>query len=236
MNSSDIWEPVSLSLQVGAWAVLLLILPSAFFAGVLQKRGALSFSVDALVQVPLVLPPVVTGYGLLWLMGPQTFFGRLYSDLFGTSFAFTFPAAVAAAVVVGLPFMVKSLQMSFDSLDPDLWVVTDGLGIPRWIAVPLFGGLHSLPGLLRGSLLAFSRGFGEFGATVIFASNIPGETRTVPLAIHTFSESFEDSDKALFLSLVAIALALAAVFAVRSLDSGLLGRRGVREDKAIPSN
>lgn len=139
---------------------------------------------DGLIHLPLVLPPVVIGYGLLVLLGGNGFVGRWLADAFGISFAFSWQGAALAAGIMAFPLMVRAIRLGFEAVDPNLEKAARTLGaspIDSFLSVSL---PLALPGLVTGALLAFARALGEFGATITFVSNIQGETQTLPLAIY----------------------------------------------------
>ncbi|MDN3644738.1 molybdate ABC transporter permease subunit [Pontixanthobacter aestiaquae] len=184
--SSAEWEIITLSLKVTSVAVLL-ALPIAYGLALVLTRSRFPgrFLLDALVHLPLVLPPVVTGYVLLILFGRNGPIGSFLESTFGTSLTFRWTGAALAAAVMALPLMVRAMRLSIEAVDPRLVEAAHTLGASRWrtfatIILPL-----SLPGILAGAILGFARSIGEFGATITFVSNIPGETRTLPLAIYT---------------------------------------------------
>lgn len=222
----DVLGPVILSLQVSCSAVLVLVLPSFVLASATQRDGWIPALLDGALQVPLVLPPVVVGYGLLWALGPASFPGEMFQRFFGVSFAFSFWAAVLSGVIVGMPFFVKSMQQSLQAVPEEALLGVYGLGLHPRVARLLTRVLYAIGGCGRGALLAFSRSFGEFGATIIFASNIPDETRTVPLAIYTLSESLDTSGAAEWLCAISVAIAFLAVILVR------LGERSANNSRS----
>ena len=180
------WEIVLLSLQVSGTAMAA-ILPVAFgLAWILaRKRFAGKVVLDALIHLPLVLPPVVTGWLLLILFGINGPVGRFLADTVGLTFMFRWTGAALAAAIMALPLMVRAMRLSIESVDRRLEGAARTLGAGPWrtffeITLPL-----ALPGVLAGMVLGFARSIGEFGATITFVSNIPGETRTLPLAIYT---------------------------------------------------
>lgn len=215
---SDVLGPVILSLQVSFSAVLVLLLPAFVLAGATQRDGWIPAVIDGALQVPLVLPPVVVGYGLLWALGPASLPGEIVQRAFGVNLAFSYWAAVLAGVIVGMPFLVKSMQQSLQSVPEEALLSAYGLGLHPRVARLLTRALYAAGGCGRGALLAFSRSFGEFGATIIFASNIPGETRTVPLAIYTLSESLDTSGAAEWLCAISVGIAFGAVMLVRAWE------------------
>ena len=165
---------------------------------------------DALVHLPLVLPPVVVGYALLVLFGTQAPIGRLLEPL-GIVFAFRWTGAALAAAIMGFPLLVRAIRLAIESVDPRIELAARTLGASRTrvfftVTLPL-----SMPGVVTGALLSFARSLGEFGATITFVSNIPGETRTLPLAIYTFTQVPGGDAQALRLALFSVALSLGAL-------------------------
>lgn len=197
-----------LSLKVGVVAALS-ALPFALLAAWLLARvsfpGKSLF--NALIHVPLVLPPVVVGYLLLLLFGVKGPIGAWLNSTFGIRLVFTTAGAVVASAIIGFPLMVRAIKLSLDGVNRDLEFAARSLGATRWnafctITLPLI-----LPGILSGFVLSFATSLGEFGATITFASNIEGETRTLPLAIYAATQS-ADGD-ALALRLVTLSMGLA---------------------------
>jgi len=206
-------EALGLSLKVAFWSVLV-SLPLAI--GVAYALARASFPgktlFDATVHLPLVLPPVVVGYFLLIAFGRHGPVGSVLEDWLGIVVAFKWTGAALAAGVMGFPLMVRAVRLSFETVDRKLEAAASTLGAGRLavfatVTLPL-----ALPGVITGMLLSFARGLGEFGATITFVSNIPGETRTLPLAIYTYTQVPAGEEPALRLSLIAIALSLAALF------------------------
>ena len=205
---------IRLSLWVASWAMVC-SLPLGIFVAVLLARGRFwgKSLLNVVVHLPLVLPPVVTGYGLLLLFGRNGPLGRLLEQTLGVVFAFRWTGAALACAVMGFPLMVRSIRLSIDAIDRRLEDAAGTLGASRaWIflviTLPLI-----LPGVVAGMILSFARAFGEFGATITFVSNIPGETQTLPTAIYTFTQVPGGDLGALRLSLVAIGISMAALFA-----------------------
>ena len=212
MLSAGEWEIVALSLRVSCLAILV-TLPVAFaLAWVLaRKRFAGKVLLDALVHLPLVLPPVVTGWLLLILFGANGAMGRLLADWFGISLMFRWTGAALAAAVMALPLMVRAIRLSLEAVDPKLEGAARTLGAGPWrtffeITLPL-----ASPGVVAGMVLGFARSIGEFGATITFVSNIPGETRTLPLAIYTTLQLPGSEAAVTRLALVSVALSLGAL-------------------------
>ena len=207
MLSSAEWEVIGLSLQVAVVGTLI-GLPIALLAGWLLAKSSIRGKVflDTLVTFPLVLPPVVTGYFLLIVLGRNGPIGQLLHNLFGIDVVFTWVAAALAAGLVSLPLMARAIEVAMANVDPRLEFASRTLG-----AGPLrtfFGVTIPLArrGILAAVLLGFARGLGEFGATIVVAGNIPGRTQTVPLALFN---RIETGDDAAALRLIAVSLALA---------------------------
>src|SRR6476469_10068820 len=168
---------------------------------------------DAIVHLPLVLPPVVVGFALLVLFGRHGPIGSLLDQWFGIVFAFRWTGAALASAIMGFPLMVRAIRLSIAAIDPRLEIAARTLGGSRlWVFASITLPL-ALPGIITGSLLSFARGLGEFGATITFVSSIPGETETLPLAIYTFTQVPGGDASALRLSVIAIILSIAALVA-----------------------
>lgn len=206
-------QVVWLALKVGLWVVVLSLIPGIAVAwGLARMRSRFKGLLQGLVMLPLVLPPVVTGYLLLLLLGRSSFLGELWHSLTGYHIAYTQGAAVLAAAVVGFPLLVESVRLAMESVDPALENVSRSLGHSRWstfrrITLPL-----SMPGILAGSVLSFARALGEFGATIILAGNIEGETRQIPMAVYTLLNQPGQEGVVLRLGLVSVGLALLSLW------------------------
>lgn len=205
---------IRLSLRVAFWAMAC-SLPFGLGVALLLARGRFwgRACVNALVHLPLVIPPVVTGYVLLLLFGRRGPIGRVLADNFGIVFAFRWTGAALACAVMGFPLLVRSIRLSLDSVDRRLEAAAGTLGANAlWvfatITLPLI-----LPGIIAGMILSFARALGEFGATITFVSNIPGETQTLPVAIYTLTQVPGGDLGAFRLTLVSLAISLAALFA-----------------------
>jgi len=167
--------------------------------------------VDAFVHLPLVLPPVVVGYALLVLLGKRGPVGSLLDQCCGIVFAFRWTGAAVASALMGFPLMVRAIRLSIEAIDRRYEIAARTLGGSRaWVFASITLPL-ALPGIVTGALLSFARGLGEFGATITFVSNIPGETQTLPLAIYTFTQVPGGDAQALRLSIVAVVLSVAAL-------------------------
>lgn len=212
MLSPEEWGIVALSLKVGGVAVLA-CLPLAFALAWLLARHRFPgrLLLDALVHLPLVLPPVVTGWLLLLAFGPLGPVGRWLNDWFGTTLMFRWTGAALAAAIMALPLMVRAMRLSIEGVDRRLEGAARTLGAGRWhafwtISLPL-----ALPGVLAALVLGFARSIGEFGATITFVSNIPGETRTLPLAIYSALQVPGGGAMVTRLALLSVALSLGAL-------------------------
>lgn len=208
----DAWDVVGLSLRVAATAVLVsLPLGMVLAYGLARRRVPGAFVVENAVQLPLVLPPVVTGWLLLAVLGPEGAVGRWLEAAVGLEIAFTWLGAAVAAAVVSFPLLVQTMRVAFEQVDPALeeaGYVYGGsrLDVFRRVTLPLAG-----RGIAAGVVLAFARALGEFGATIVLAGNIPGETRTLPLAIFTRINQIGGEAAAFRLVAVAVALSVASL-------------------------
>ena len=211
MPTREELEVVVLSLKVAFWGVAASLPVAVATAFVLARKRFFGKTLfDALVHLPLVLPPVVVGFALLVLFGRHGPIGRLLEPL-GIVFAFRWTGAALAAGIMGFPLMVRAIRLAIDAVDRRLELAARTLGASRsrvffTVTLPL-----AWPGLVTGALLAFARALGEFGATITFVSNIPGETRTLPLAIYTFTQSPGQDAMALRFSILSVVLSLGAL-------------------------
>jgi len=228
MLTADEWEAVRLSLKVASVATLFMM-PVAFaLAYVLaRKRFPGRTLVDALVHLPLVLPPVVTGYVLLVLFGGNGAIGAFLERTLGLVFAFRWTGAALASGIMAMPLMVRAMRLSIEAVDTRLEAAARTLGAGRArtflsILVPL-----SLPGIIAGAVLGFAKSMGEFGATITFVANIPGETRTLPVAIYTQLQIPGGELAVARLSLVAVVISMGALLLSEWLARrSQLGRSG----------
>ena len=210
--SPEEWQAVALSLRVSFWATLL-SLPLGVFVAYALARWQFwgKHLLNGLVHLPLILPPVVTGYLLLLTFGRKGYVGQFLDDWFGIVLAFRWTGAVLAAAVMAFPLMVRAIRLAIEAVDPKLEEAASTLGAPRlWVfatvTLPLI-----LPGIVAGAILAFAKAMGEFGATITFVSNIPGQTQTLPSAIYAFLQVPGGDGQAFRLVVVAIAVAMAAL-------------------------
>jgi len=206
------WTAVRLSLLV-ATAAMLASLPFGLAVAWLLARGRFRGKslLDALVHLPLILPPVVTGYLLLVWFGRRGPVGALLEEYFGIVLSFRWTGAVLASAVMGFPLMVRAIRLSIEAVDRKLEDAAGTLGAsPLWVFVVVTLPL-CLPGVIVGMILCFAKAMGEFGATITFVSNIPGETQTLPSAIYTFTQVPGGDAGAMRLTLISIAISVSAL-------------------------
>ncbi|MBS4083417.1 MAG: molybdate ABC transporter permease subunit [Rhizobiales bacterium] len=219
--SADEIDAIRLSLWVASIGIAASLPLGMFVAYVLARwRFPGKILLDALVHMPLVLPPVVTGYILLLLFGRKGAIGAWLEETFGIVFSFRWTGAALAAAVMGFPLMVRAIRLSLESTDRRLEDASRTLGAGRLVTFFLITLPLALPGIIAGLVLAFAKALGEFGATITFVSNIPGETRTLPSAIYTFTQIPGGDAGAFRLAVIAMIIALAAL-----VISELLARR-----------
>ena len=217
------WQAVALSLRVSFWATLVGLPFGVFVAYILARWSFPGKQVlNGLVHLPLILPPVVTGYILLMTFGTTGPVGSLLQQA-GVVFAFRWTGAALAAGVMAFPLMVRAIRLSIEAVDPKLEQAAATLGAARiWVfatvTLPLI-----LPGVVAGAILAFAKAMGEFGATITFVSNIPGQTQTLPSAVYAFLQVPGGENSAVRLVLISVAIAMAAL-----MLSELIARRIAR--------
>lgn len=227
--SQEEWVAIALSLRVAALATLA-SLPLGIITAFVLARGhfAGKMVLDGLVHLPLVLPPVVTGYVLLILFGRKGMIGSFLEQHLGIVLSFRWTGAALACAVMGFPLMVRAIRLSFEAIDPRLEQSASTLGAsPLWVFLTVTLPL-ALPGIIAGAVLCFAKALGEFGATITFVSNIPGETQTIPSAIYSYTQTPGGDAGALRLSIVAVLIALGALVA-----SEWLARRTGRREAAV---
>ncbi|RNJ47580.1 molybdate ABC transporter permease [Mesorhizobium erdmanii] len=221
----DEWNAVRLSIKV-ATVAMLASLPPGIAIALLLARGQFwgKTLLNGVVHLPLILPPVVTGYLLLLTFGKRGPAGAFLAEHFHIVFSFRWTGAALACGVMGFPLMVRAIRLSIEAVDRKMEAAAGTLGAnPLWvfatITLPLI-----LPGLIAGAILAFAKAMGEFGATITFVSNIPGETQTLPSAIYTFTQVPGGDEGALRLTLISIVISMAALVASEVL-ARRVGRR-----------
>lgn len=218
------WEALGLSLKVAVWATACSLPLAVAIAWLLARRRFPGKAVlDGIVHLPLVLPPVAVGYLLLLLLGRNGIVGAWLAETFGLTFVFSWRGAAVAAAVMAFPLLVRAIRLSLETMDRGLEVAARTLGAGPWrtfftVTLPLVS-----PGIVTGLVLAFTRALGEFGATITFAASVPGETRTIPLAMFTALETPEGEQIAFRLAAISVAVAL-----VTLLASELFARRLAR--------
>ncbi|MCB5307936.1 molybdate ABC transporter permease subunit [Yersinia massiliensis] len=206
------WQAIILSLKVSGVAVACSLPLGILMAWILVRcRFPGKSLLDSVIHLPLVLPPVVIGYLLLISMGRRGFIGEWLHSWFGINFSFSWRGAALASAVVAFPLMVRAIRLALEAVDTRLELAARTLGANPWrvfftITLPL-----SLPGVIAGTVLSFARSLGEFGATITFVSNIPGETRTIPLAMYTLIETPGAEAAAARLCVIAIILSLVSL-------------------------
>ena len=226
------WDALRLSLLVACTATIV-ALPIALWVAWLLARGQFRGRalLSALVHLPLVLPPVVTGYLLLIGFGRAGPIGKFLYEVFGITLAFRWTGAVLAAVIMGFPLMVRAMRLAIEAVDPKLEQAAATLGarptsVFATVTLPLI-----IPGILAGSVMGFAKAIGEFGATITFVANIPGQTQTLPSAIYSFLQVPGGEDRAIALVLWACVIALTAVALSEWLAQRVAKRiRGIEND------
>ncbi len=219
--SPDEWSAVRLSVKVATWAMVASLPVAVAIAYLLARREFWGKALlNGLVHLPLVLPPVVTGYLLLLSFGKRGPIGSFLADYFGIVFSFRWTGAALACAVMGFPLMVRAIRLSMEAVDSRLEQAAATMGAnPLWVFATVTLPL-TLPGIIAGMILCFAKAMGEFGATITFVSNIPGETQTLPSAIYTFTQVPGGDPQALRLTAISVVIALAALVA-----SEVLARR-----------
>ncbi len=226
------WEAVRLSLKVGLVGTIVSLPPGFALAYLLARvEFRLKSLVNGVVYLPLVLPPVVTGFALLLLFGTRGPVGHFLESAFGFTFAFRWTGAALASAVMGLPLMVRAMRLSLNTVDRRLEIAARSLGAGWWrtfatVTLPL-----SLPGIIAGAVLSFAKSFGEFGATITFVSNIPGETQTLPIAIYALLQSPTGEAAALRLAALSVVVSLAAILGAEALEHRAIAATATPADR-----
>lgn len=223
--SADEITAIFLSLKVATTAVAVSLPFGVAVAWLLARKQFFGRMVlDAVVHLPLILPPVVTGYGLLLTMGRRGVIGTWLDQWFGLVFSFRWTGAALAAAIMGFPLMVRSIRMALEGVDRKLETAASTLGASNvmvffTVTLPLI-----LPGIAAGAVLAFAKAMGEFGATITFVSNIPGETQTLSAAIYTYTQVPGGDAGALRLTLISVAISVTALVISEILSRRILSR------------
>jgi molybdate transport system permease protein len=206
------WQAVRLSVRVAFWATVVSLPLGIFVAYALARWDFWGKQLlNGIVHLPLILPPVVTGYLLLITFGRRGPVGEFLDAWFGIVLSFRWTGAAVAAAIMAFPLMVRAIKLAIEAVDPKLEAAASTLGASRaWVfatvTLPLI-----LPGIIAGSILAFAKAIGEFGATITFVSNIPGQTQTIPSAIYAFLQVPGGQEQATRLVVIAVAIAMAAL-------------------------
>ena len=206
------WQAVRLSVRVAFWATVVSLPLGIFVAYALARWDFWGKQLlNGIVHLPLILPPVVTGYLLLITFGRRGPVGEFLDAWFGIVLSFRWTGAAVAAAIMAFPLMVRAIKLAIEAVDPKLEAAASTLGASRaWVfatvTLPLI-----LPGIIAGSILAFAKAIGECGATITFVSNIPGQTQTIPSAIYAFLQVPGGQDQATRLVIIAVAIAMAAL-------------------------
>ncbi len=216
--SPEEWDAVRLSIKVATVAMLVSLPFGVAVALLLARKEFWGKSLlNGIVHLPLVMPPVVTGYLLLLAFGKRGFLGSFFADVFGLVFSFRWTGAALACGVMGFPLMVRAIRLSIEAIDGKLEQAASTLGAsPFWVFLTVTLPL-ALPGIIAGMILSFAKAMGEFGATITFVSNIPGETQTLPSAIYTYTQVPGGDPNALRLTAVSIVISLTALVASEAL-------------------
>ncbi len=226
--SPEEWTAVRLSLRVATWSMIWSLPLGLLVAWLLARREFWGKTLlNGVVHLPLIMPPVVTGYLLLISFGRKGPVGGFLEQCCGLVFSFRWTGAALACAVMGFPLLVRAIRLSIESIDPRLEAAAGTLGAnPAWVfatvTLPLI-----LPGVIAGMILSFAKAMGEFGATITFVSNIPGETQTLPSAIYTYTQVPGGDAGALRLTLVSIAIAMLALIASEIMARRVAHRVGI---------
>ncbi|MCJ8520093.1 molybdate ABC transporter permease subunit [Pseudorhizobium tarimense] len=224
--SDEEWVAIRLSLKV-ATVAMLCSLPLGILVAHALARGRFwgKSILNGIVHLPLILPPVVTGFLLLVTFGRRGVVGAFLYDWFGISFSFRWTGAALACAIMGFPLMVRSIRLSIEAIDQKLEEAAGTLGAgPAWVFLSVTLPL-ALPGIIAGMILSFAKAMGEFGATITFVSNIPGETQTLASAIYTLTQVPGGDAGAMRLTLVSVAISFAALLASEAIGR-VLSRNG----------
>ncbi len=222
LSFSEEWSIIVLSIQIASIAIAIMTIPALVTAWyIARRRSVFTFVIENVAQVPLVLPPVVTGLLLLIFLGPKGAGGRLIDYLFGLDLAFTSTGAAIAAGIMAFPLLVQTFRIAIEHIDPE-WeeaASVDGgskWAVFRWVTFPL-----AAKGIMAGIILGFARAIGEFGATIVFAGNIPDRTQTIPLAVFTQLGQVGTESSMIRLVLVAVSLSVFSLSVHAYLSSRL---------------
>ncbi|MGO9773943.1 MAG: molybdate ABC transporter permease subunit [Roseiarcus sp.] len=219
------WTAIFLSLKVATVGALASLPFGVGLAWLLARRRFPGKSlVNALAHLPMVLPPVVTGWLLLIGFGRQGIFGRALEACCGLTFSFRWTGAALAAAVMGFPLMVRAIRLSIEAVDARLEQAAQTLGAPSWFVFTTVTLPLAAPGIIAGLILGFARAMGEFGATITFVANIPGQTQTIATAIYTATQDPNGAGSTWRLTGIALAIAFVALFVAEALAARVAKR------------
>ena len=219
-----------LSIKIGIVSTFIILIPGILLAWILAKKNFIGKTIiDALVHLPLVIPPIGIGYFLLIFFGNNSFLGEFFYETFGINFSFSWIGASLACSIMSFPLLVRPIRVLMEAQDEKLAIAAKTLGssdlrIFFTITLPL-----SYPGILAGFVLSFARSIGEFGATIAFVGNIPGETQTLPLALWLLIETSNNNYEIMRLGIISICLAFTALLIATSIEKTFLRR--LKDDK-----
>jgi molybdate transport system permease protein len=223
--SEEEWVAIRLSLKV-AWVAMIASLPLGILVAYLLARGRFwgKSVLNGIVHLPLILPPVVIGFLLLITFGRRGAVGAFLYDWFGISFSFRWTGAALACAIMGFPLMVRAIRLSIEGVDRKLEEAARTLGAnPAWVFLTVTLPL-ALPGIIAGMILSFAKAMGEFGATITFVSNIPGETQTLSAAIYTFTQVPGGDAGAMRLAVISVVISMAALMLSEAMASAAARR------------
>jgi len=225
--SPQVWSVVTLSMQVSLLAMLVTMPVAIAVAYLLATRRFPGWHLlNALCHMPLVLPPVITGYLLLLAFRPNGYFGGILQDVFGISFAFQWTGAALAASVMAFPLVMRPIRLAFEAQDTRILETAKTLGASRTMAFFSVSLPLALHGILAGLILGFAKALGEFGATITFVSNIPGETQTMALAVYSLLQSPDGDNQAVVLIVIGLVISFAAILCSEWLSQRIAMRHG----------
>ncbi len=220
------WTALGVSLRLGVGTIALLLPPAIWFGRFLalrEFRGKLA--VETLVTLPLVLPPTVLGYYLLVTFGGQSRLGQLFESLVGQTLTFSFEGLLVASVIVNIPFVVQPIQRGFEAIPNDLRDAAACCGLTPWQRFSRIEAPLAWPSILTAAILAFAHTLGEFGVVLMVGGNLPGETRTLSIAIYDRMQAFDDRSAAVMAAALLL-IALATLTATTTLSRRIGPRRG----------
>ena len=219
--TASVWVALALTLKVALWATVLNLVLGVGAGWVLARRRFIGRElVDAVLTLPLVLPPTVMGYYLLVVIGKRGWLGQWLTESFGINLIFSWQGAVLAATVVAFPLILKSARTAFETVDPQLEMAARVLGLGEWavffrVTVPM-----AWPGILAGTLLVFARSLGEFGATLMVAGSIPGRTQTLSIAVHEAVQAGDDATATQLVLVISVTCLVVLLLASRLTSAG----------------